>query len=99
MPDTGPRVNRWLRWHDVKPGRERFLADVLAGLHKRQKELPCKYFYDECGSHLYERICRLDEYYIPLTEASIMDAHIGEMARLIGRRCFLHCISDPREPG
>ena len=73
----------------MKPGRERFLADVLAGLQKRQKELPCKYFYDEPGSRLYERICRLDEYYIPRTEASIMSAHIGEIAQLIGRRVRL----------
>ena len=89
MPDTSSRVNRRLRWHDFKPGRERFLADVLAGLRKERKELPCKYFYDERGSRLYERICRLDEYYIPRTEASIMHTHIGEMAELIGRRVWL----------
>lgn len=89
MTDTDSRVSRRLRWHDFKPGRERFLADVLAGLRKGQKELPCKYFYDEPGSRLYERICHLDEYYIPHTEASIMSAHIGEMAQLIGRQVRL----------
>jgi len=89
MPDTCSRLNRRLRWHDVKPGWERFLADVLAGLRKQPKELPCKYFYDERGSRLYERICSLDEYYIPRTEASIMGVHIGEIARLIGRRVRL----------
>jgi dimethylhistidine N-methyltransferase len=89
MSDSGSRVGRRLRWHDVKPGRERFLADVLAGLGKQPKELPCKYFYDERGSRLYERICSLDEYYIPRTEASIMGANIGEIARLIGGRVRL----------
>jgi dimethylhistidine N-methyltransferase len=85
MPDTSSRVERRLRWHDFKPGRERFRAEVLAGLSQKLKKLPCKYFYDERGSRLYERICQLDEYYIPRTEASIMSAHIGEMAELIGR--------------
>jgi dimethylhistidine N-methyltransferase len=85
MPDKSTRLKRRLRWHDFKPGRERFRADVLAGLRQKQKELPCKYFYDERGSRLYERICQLEEYYIPRTEAAIMRAHIGEMAQLIGR--------------
>jgi dimethylhistidine N-methyltransferase len=82
-------VDSRLRWHDFKPGRERFLADVLAGLRRAQKALPCKYFYDQRGSRLYERICSLDEYYIPATEAAIMAAHIEEMAQLIGGRVRL----------
>jgi len=89
VSEVGYPLGKRLRWHDFKPGRERFLADVLAGLGKWQKELPCKYLYDERGSRLYERICHLEEYYIPRTEASIMDAHIGEMAGLIGRRVRL----------
>ncbi|MFC1982493.1 L-histidine N(alpha)-methyltransferase [Chloroflexota bacterium] len=75
--------------HDFAPGHERFLAEVLSGLRKPRKELPSKYFYDECGSHLYDQICALDEYYIPLTEASIMRAHIGEMTKLIGPHALL----------
>ena len=74
---------------DFRPGRERFLAEVLSGLRKPQKELPSKYFYDERGSHLFERICSLDEYYIPRTEESIMQAHVAEMVELIGPRVFL----------
>jgi dimethylhistidine N-methyltransferase len=74
---------------DCSPGRETFLADVLAGLCKPQKELPSKYFYDERGAALFERICDLEEYYIPRVEASIMHAHIGEMAGLIGSHALL----------
>ncbi|MCX6013157.1 MAG: L-histidine N(alpha)-methyltransferase [Chloroflexi bacterium] len=69
---------------DFKSGRKRFLAEVINGLHKPQKELPCKYFYDDRGSHLFEKICTLDEYYIPSTEEAIMQANIEEMATLIG---------------
>ena len=70
--------------YDFKPGLESFLAEVLIGLHKPQKELPSKYFYDERGSQLFERICGLKEYYITRIEASIMQAHIEEMVGLIG---------------
>lgn len=89
MPDTGSRVGRRLRWQDFKPGRERFLVDVLDGLQKPRKELPCKYLYDERGSRLYEHICQLEEYYLPAVEDSIMSAHIEEMARHIGQQVRL----------
>ena len=69
---------------DFKPGLESFLAEVLIGLYKPQKELPSKYFYDARGSQLFERICELKEYYITRIEASIMQAHIREMVELIG---------------
>ncbi|MCK5182171.1 MAG: L-histidine N(alpha)-methyltransferase [Dehalococcoidia bacterium] len=70
--------------YDFKPGLESFLAEVLIGLRKPQKELPSKYFYDERGSQLFERICELKEYYITGIEASIMRSHIKEIVELIG---------------
>jgi len=75
--------------YDFKPGRDSFLAEVLIGLRKPQKELPTKYLYDERGSQLFERICELKEYYLTRTEASIMQAHIEEMVELIGPRALL----------
>ena len=75
--------------YDFKPGLDSFLAEVLIGLRKPQKELPSKYFYDERGSQLFERICELEEYYITRTEASIMHAHIKEMVELIGPRVLV----------
>ncbi len=83
------REKRKTRWHDFKPGLERFRAEILRGLRKRQKKLPSKYFYDERGSFLYERICTLDEYYIPRTEAAIMEANIEEMVELLGPNVLL----------
>ncbi|MFC1956703.1 L-histidine N(alpha)-methyltransferase [Chloroflexota bacterium] len=70
--------------HDFRPGRERFLAEILDGLQKLQKKLPSKYLYDERGAALFERICSLEEYYIPRTEASIMEANIAAIVELIG---------------
>jgi len=74
---------------DFRPGRERFLAEVLSGLRKPQKELPSKHFYDERGSQLFQRICTLEEYYIPRTEASLMEAYIGEIVEIIGPRALV----------
>jgi dimethylhistidine N-methyltransferase len=74
---------------DFRPGRERFFAEVLSGLRKPQKELPSKYFYDEYGSQLFQRICTLEEYYIMRTEASIMETYLEEMVELIGPRALL----------
>lgn len=46
--------------------------DVRRGLLCRPRELPPKYFYDERGSILFERICELPEYYQTRTESTIL---------------------------
>ena len=83
------RNKKQVRLHDFKPGHERFLAEVLSGLRKPQKELPSKYLYDERGAQLFVNICDLDEYYHPKVEDSIMNTRIDEMADLIGPRPLL----------
>ncbi|HVL36550.1 MAG TPA: L-histidine N(alpha)-methyltransferase [Burkholderiales bacterium] len=63
--------------------------DVIAGLSLPQKALPPKYFYDEAGSRLFERICRLPEYYLTRAELSLTREHIASIARFAGRGCQL----------
>ncbi len=63
--------------------------DVLAGLSLPQKALPPKYFYDAAGSRLFERICRLPEYYVTRAELALTRANIGAIARFAGRGCEL----------
>ena len=75
--------------YDFRPRRERFRAEVLSGLRKPQKELPSKYLYDEKGSRLFKHICTLDEYYIPHTEAAIMDTCVVEIVELLGPHVLL----------
>jgi L-histidine N-alpha-methyltransferase len=53
--------------------------DVREGLSCPFKELPPKYFYDERGSELFERITALDEYYPTRAERSILDARATEI--------------------
>jgi dimethylhistidine N-methyltransferase len=71
------------------PDRERFLADVLRGLSQPQKEIPCKWLYDERGSALFERICELEEYYPTRTELGIMERHVRGMAEALGPGCAI----------
>ena len=63
-----------------------FRKDVLEGLARPQKALPPKYFYDAAGSQLFERICRLREYYPTRTELAITRKHLRDIARFAGRR-------------
>ena len=66
-----------------------FRTDVLAGLGRSPKSLPCKYFYDATGAELFDRICDLDVYYPTRTEVGILRQHAREMAWLIGPRARL----------
>lgn len=67
----------------VRPG------EVLAGLRAPAKRLPCKLFYDATGSALFDRICKLPEYYPTRTEIGILTRNAAAMAERLGERCLL----------
>jgi L-histidine N-alpha-methyltransferase len=46
--------------------------DVASGLFGEPRTLPPKYFYDERGSLLFDRICDAPEYYPTRTEAALL---------------------------
>lgn len=48
-------------------------SDILDGLLQKPKRIPSRFFYDQRGSALFDRICHLSEYYVTRTEASILD--------------------------
>jgi L-histidine Nalpha-methyltransferase len=64
-------------------------GEVLHGLAGKPKTLPPKLFYDEAGARLFERICTLDEYYLPRAELEILRQRVPEIAALAGPRCVL----------
>jgi dimethylhistidine N-methyltransferase len=75
--------------HSIKPiprfevsdqhGALEFQAAVIDGLSKVHKALPCRFFYDERGSRLFEEITRAPEYYPTRTEIGILREHIAEI--------------------
>ena len=69
--------------------RDGFLSEIIAGLSQSQKTLPCKFFYDEHGSRLFNEICELEEYYPTRTENQILRDNIKEIGGCIGRGCRL----------
>jgi dimethylhistidine N-methyltransferase len=60
-----------------------FEADVLEGLHATPKRLSAKYFYDNTGSLLFERITELPEYYPTRCEIEILREHGPDIAGLV----------------
>lgn len=75
--------------HNQQPARSTFLADVLKGLRHDPKQLSPKYFYDESGSQLFDRICALPEYYLTRTELAIMEQHAPAMGQALGPNALL----------
>lgn len=61
-----------------------FLLDVMEGLAKSQKEIPCKYLYDERGSMSFTEICQTAEYYITRTELQLLDEILPEISARVG---------------
>src|SRR6476659_11494133 len=68
----------------VPPAASDLLSDVIAGLSSDPRTLPCKYFYDERGAALFQKICELPEYYVTRTEIDILDRNRAEIASQLG---------------
>jgi dimethylhistidine N-methyltransferase len=84
------RAPRGRRPRELGPKQaSRFREDVLECLARPQKALPPKYFYDAAGSRLFERICRLSEYYPTRVELALTRRHLADIARFAGKGCAL----------
>jgi L-histidine N-alpha-methyltransferase len=59
-------------------------TDVLEGLGSTPKTLPPKWFYDDAGCELFDRITRLPEYYPTETERGILRAQASAIAAAAG---------------
>src|SRR5882672_8485070 len=68
----------------VSPASSDLLSDVISGLSSNPRTLPCKYFYDERGAALFQKICELPEYYVTRTEIEILDRNRFEIASQLG---------------
>ncbi len=71
-------------FHDLGHDHDDFERAVLDGLSKPQKTLPSKFFYDERGSRLFDRITELPEYYPTRTEIGMLERFSAEIANTVG---------------
>lgn len=72
----------------VKPETSTALSEfersVRSGLSARPKTLEAKYFYDDAGSVLFDRITELPEYYLTRVETEILTDRAGDIAAIVG---------------
>jgi L-histidine Nalpha-methyltransferase len=81
MTTTEPQIDI-----EVRPagnGGSTMAREVRLGLLMDLKELAPKYFYDELGSQLFERITELPEYYPTRVEAAILADRSSEIAAAV----------------
>jgi len=69
---------------DAAQRRSEFAEAVLAGLTRKPRSIPSRFFYDACGSELFEEITRLDEYYLTRTETALLQEYGPEIAERVG---------------
>ncbi|MBK1896248.1 L-histidine N(alpha)-methyltransferase [Chryseobacterium paridis] len=65
------------------PKTENFFIDVKKGLESNPKRLSSKYFYDEVGDHLFQKIMAMPEYYLTKCELDIFQNKTADIAELI----------------
>jgi len=58
----------------------------VEGLTRRPLSMPSKYFYDDRGSALFDRICDLPEYYLTRSEQALLDRRSDEIASITEAR-------------
>lgn len=82
MTTTEPQIA--IEVHLDADGGATMRRDVHDGLSTDPKELAPKYFYDERGSQLFERITELPEYYPTRAERSILGERAAEIVAAAG---------------
>jgi L-histidine N-alpha-methyltransferase len=75
---TSDRVLVTLYNRDGQAARDR--AELRAALLRSPREIPSRFFYDDLGSWLFERITELPEYYQTRTEHALLRAIAGRVA-------------------
>lgn len=93
MPEAGPRVTSAPVEIEVRravgSSADDLREDAAAGLAASFKKLPPKYFYDELGSELFERITALPEYYPTRAEWEILRRRADEVVAVADPQCLI----------
>ena len=79
---SDPKTPRFVQLRLADDDTERDAA--RAALLAPAASISPKFFYDRLGSHLFEAITELDEYYPTRTEAAIFASHGADMAKAVG---------------
>jgi L-histidine N-alpha-methyltransferase len=89
MSTAAVTLERQVEIHRADDRAITMARDVREGMSRRQKELPPKYFYDERGSELFERITRLPEYYLTRAERALLEENARALVRAFRPRTLV----------
>lgn len=78
-----------LHFYDHNPSAATLGEEVLQGLARRPKSIPPKFFYDDHGSRLFDKICDQPEYYPTRTEIRLLKENARHIAELVQRDSML----------
>lgn len=65
----------------LEKNEQAIVEDVVKGLSSSPKFLPSKYFYNEAGDRIFQKIIALEEYYLTRAEFEILDSYKSEICR------------------
>ena len=82
-------ANPTIQFFDFHPPLADLKQEVLTGLTEHPKAISPKFFYDEYGSQLFDKITELPEYYPARTEMEILKTYRQEMTAYLGAECLL----------
>ncbi|MAX33918.1 MAG: L-histidine N(alpha)-methyltransferase [Halomonadaceae bacterium] len=80
-----------VQFHDMHttPAKTSLRDEILMGFSADQKFASPKFFYDQRGSELFDRICAQPEYYPTRTEETILAEAADDIAEIAGREATL----------
>lgn len=77
------------KFYDYHPVFEDLQTAVINGLSQSPKQLHPKFFYDEKGSQIFDKICEQPEYYLPDIERDILESYADEIIACLGKDCHI----------
>ncbi|HEX2162897.1 MAG TPA: L-histidine N(alpha)-methyltransferase [Thermoanaerobaculia bacterium] len=86
-PDPAARIRIDQPLLERDPAERR--AELVAALTASPRRIPPRYFYDDRGSALFERITELPEYYQTRAEAALLAAVADEVTAISGARTLV----------
>lgn len=66
-----------------------FAQEIASSLNQNRKSLHPKFFYDDNGSQLFEKICNLPEYYLTRTEIKVLKKICTDFGKYLGNNVRL----------
>ena len=82
--DAGYRVLGADELARLKNHARDFATEVLIGLSEKPKRIPSRFFYDDEGSRLFQRIMGVSDYYLTSCETEILTAECARIVDTLG---------------